>query len=101
MNQALKNIALTLISLVFALVTLVIAEFLVRLTTDVGRLGTSANLFVNQAYDESIGNTPNAKSVAFGVEVFIDLQGFRISQSGTTPVQKDDDAIMMLGDYVE
>ncbi|MCZ6639944.1 MAG: SGNH/GDSL hydrolase family protein, partial [Gammaproteobacteria bacterium] len=95
-----KNIALVLSSLVLAFAVLVVIEFLVRWTTDVGRLGTSADLFVNQAYGESIGNAPNAKTIAFGVEVYTDDLGFRTNSNGATPVQNNDEVILILGDSV-
>ncbi len=87
-------------SLALAFGVLVIVELLVRVTTNVGRLGTSADLFVNQAFGESIGNAPNVKTITFGVEVHIDEQGFRTDPGGDAPIHANDDLLLILGDSV-
>ena len=100
LKQRLKNIALVSSSLALAFGFLIVAELLVRWTTDVGRLGTSADLFVNQAFGDSIGNAPNARTTAFGVEVYTDEQGFRTNPNMAAPGQNDDAVILILGDSV-
>lgn len=99
-KRALRNIAVTSVSLALAFGVLVIVELLVRVTTDVGRLGTSADLFVNQAFGESIGNAPNVKTVTFGVEVHTDERGFRTDPFGVAPIEENADVLLILGDSV-
>ena len=85
-KQTLANVTLTLASLALVFGVLVIVEFLVRQTTDVGRLGTNTDLFVNNAYGESIGNAPDTTTFAFGIEVYIDGLGFRTGSSSTAKI---------------
>ena len=99
-SQILKTAALTLTSFLLAFGLLLIIEFLVRLTSDIGRLGTRADLFVNEAFGESIGNTPNVKTIAFGVEVYADEAGFRTDPNRTASATRGRGALLILGDSV-
>lgn len=74
------------------------AEFLVRGLTDIGRLGTERKLFLYEG--SHFRNAPETSSVAFGVRVYTDANGFRVSQLRETVQKPDQPALLILGDSV-
>lgn len=98
-NKILINIQLTIGSIVFCLLLILLFEVGVRYFTSINFLGNDSNLFIPNAYGSSKGNARNAKSMSFGVEVYTNKHGFRVNshlEEETTVVS----SILILGDSV-
>ena len=85
--------------ILISLSLVLLVEFVVRLTTDVGRLGVEGTLFTNNAWLDSYGNTPNISAVAFGVKVQTNEFGFRVRPGERAESPQIGD-VLILGDSV-
>jgi hypothetical protein len=94
------NLVLLFASLFFCFLALLMAEGVCRVVCEAPFLGNSRNLFVANAFGESTGNTPNAKAVSFGVDVYMDGYGFRVPPEGDAKKPANSPALLVLGDSV-
>ncbi len=78
--------------------TILAAELLVRGLTDVGRLGTERDLFLREG--DHFRNAPDVSSVAFGVRVYTDANGFRVAGQREGAQQPGSRMLLVLGDSV-
>ncbi len=94
----LKNVlGFTVYTLAVSVVLLIAAEVIVRGVTDVGRLGTSSNLFLHEG--GVYRNTPSVEAVAFGVDVATDQRGFRVALDGAE-ASPGTGRLLVIGDSV-
>jgi len=83
-----------------ALGILALGELAVRLGTDIVFLGNSANLFTQDRFATSRGNTPNVRGLAFHEPAYTDANGFRIPGPGYRYPSPESGRILILGDSV-
>lgn len=92
---------LLLSSVLFTFVFLLLGELFCRHVCQINFQGTSKNLFIQNAYGPSKGNAKNAEALAFGVKVYTDENGFRISPLSSKETDNSyKSAILILGDSV-
>lgn len=99
-RSLLINFFVVFSSLVFCLLILLLGEALARIFSDVSFLGHSRDLFIANAYGTSKGNARNSDGISFGVKVYTDEHGFRISDNESIYQQDYEKSILILGDSV-
>ena len=99
-RSLLINAFIVFSSLVVCLLILLLGEAYARIFSDVPFLGHSRNLFITNAYGTSYGNVRNSYGISFGVKVYTDEHGFRISNNESVYQQDYDKSILILGDSV-
>jgi lysophospholipase L1-like esterase len=83
-----------------ALAMLAFGELAVRLGTDTAFLGTSANLFTPDRFEDSRGNTPNVLGFAFHEPAYTDDNGFRVPGRDYQYPNAPTGRILVVGDSV-
>jgi hypothetical protein len=93
-----QKVLLAICPLVLILILVCAGELYCRCFTQINFLGINRGLFVAHAFGDSYGNAPDFRGEAFGVEVQIDHNGFRIDPAFREP--ESGDAALILGDSV-
>lgn len=93
-----KKIGLSLFSIVLCVAIFGIGEAFCRLFLDINLRKTSRELIVTSDTGRVLANQPNATGNSFGIEVYTDGNGYRISKDRT--VAPGDGTIVLIGDSV-
>lgn len=73
-----QKVALVVFPILLVILAVSAAELYCRWFTRINFVGIGRGLFVSHAFGDSYGNRPNFRGIAFGADVQIDPNGFRI-----------------------